>query len=131
MRKFGTALLAIAVIFAVSACGGNNNGADNNTASPSPTQTQTPGGSPAGTPPGNAAGTVDATALYQQNCLACHAADMSGGMGPELQTVGSRLQQDQIADIIAQGQGRMPAFAGTLSDADIQALAAWLATQKG
>ena len=52
-------------------------------------------------------------------------------MGPELKTVGSRLSQDQIAGIINNGQGRMPAYSGKLSEDEVNALAAWLAGQKG
>lgn len=129
MRKIGILLIMAAIVLALSACGGSKN----DTTTPAPTQTQTPGTSApdTGAAPGGTVNAEEAQSIYQSNCMACHATDLSGGMGPELKTVGSRLSQDDIAGIIANGQGRMPAFSGKLSDDQVNTLAAWLATQKG
>jgi cytochrome c551 len=131
MRKVGFLLVMSAILIALSACGGSK---DSNNATPAPTQTQTPAETQApdtGAATGGAVDAEKAQSIYQSNCMACHAADMSGGMGPALKDIGARLSQDQIAGIITNGQGRMPGFSGRLSDEDVNTLAAWLATQKG
>lgn len=132
MRKVGFLLVLSAILIALSACGGSK---DNGNASPAPTQSQTPAESQApadtGAAGGGAVNAEEAQSVYQSNCMACHAADLSGGMGPGLKDIGARMSQDQIAGIIANGQGRMPAFSGRLSDDQVNNLAAWLATQKG
>lgn len=132
MRKIGFLLVLSALVIALAACGGSK---DSGSASPSPTQTQTPAetqapdtGAAGG---GTAVNAEEAQSVYQSNCMACHAADLSGGMGPALKDIGARMSQDQIAGIITNGQGRMPGFSGRLSDDQVNNLAAWLATQKG
>ncbi|MBX6395611.1 MAG: cytochrome c [Alicyclobacillaceae bacterium] len=78
----------------------------------------------------NASATKDATALFQQNCQACHGANLEGGMGPALNKVGAKLTEDQIATKIQNGGGAMPAFKNSLKEDDIKALATWLASKK-
>ncbi|AUJ23271.1 MULTISPECIES: cytochrome c551 [Virgibacillus] len=76
-------------------------------------------------------GSVDATAaeeVYQDNCLSCHGADLSGGNAPALTDVGSKYSSDEIADIIKNGKGSMPA--GMAKGDDVQLLADWLAEKK-
>ncbi len=74
---------------------------------------------------------TDADALYEAHCLACHGPNRLGAMGPALlpQTL-DRLQRAEVARIIRDGlpATQMPAFAGRLSDAQIQTLTAWLHT---
>lgn len=76
---------------------------------------------------------VDAEAaqeLYSQNCLSCHAGDFEGGpAGPNLTTVGDRLERGAIARKIRNGGGGMPAFSTMLDDDQINNLAVWLAEQ--
>lgn len=67
---------------------------------------------------------------YQQNCMSCHGKELQGKVGPSLQTVGSRMSEEEIAALIRQGKGGMPAYGTRLSGEDIQALAAWLAERK-
>lgn len=77
-------------------------------------------------------GTVDTAAaeeIFQSNCAACHGADLSGGAGPNLTAVGSKYSADEIANIIKNGKGGMPAQK-QVSDEDVQVLAAWLAEKK-
>lgn len=73
----------------------------------------------------------EAVALYKQNCISCHATDLSGKVGDQsnLQTVGARLDKEQIADTIKNGGQIMPAQKH-LSDDEIELLALWLSTKK-
>jgi|SRR5690625_2559463 len=76
-------------------------------------------------------GTVDTAAaedVYKSSCASCHADDLSGGVGPDLTEIGSKLSADEIEDIIANGQGSMPA--GTATGDDATAVAEWLAEHK-
>ena len=70
----------------------------------------------------------DAEKTYGQFCASCHNADLSGGVGPELATVGSRLDQAAIEKIIVDGQNAMPG--GLIKGDDATAVAAWLAEKK-
>jgi len=137
-NKLGIALLAAMLALAVSACQRNNNGAPDQANPPaeSPTGTATaPAASPTGTAatpaPGGTVAAADAEALYKSKCLACHAADLHGGVGPGLQDVGARMSTDDIAAKIAAGGGGMTAFKGILTDDEIRVLADWLAAKKG
>lgn len=70
-----------------------------------------------------------AYAIFQQNCVSCHASDLSGNMGAasNLQQVGSRLSQEEIANVITNGKGQMPAQSSRVTPEEIQALSVWLA----
>jgi menaquinol-cytochrome c reductase cytochrome b/c subunit len=73
--------------------------------------------------------TADAVWKAQASCMGCHGNNMEGGMGPNLQKVGSHLDATQIADIIKNGKGAMPG--GMIKDeAQIQELAEYLASLK-
>lgn len=67
----------------------------------------------------------DPQAIYDANCMSCHGADMSGGMGPDLTTVGQNYSADEIVDIIQNGTGSMPAQT-QVSEEESTALAEWL-----
>lgn len=90
------------------------------------------GSSDGGTDPLSGAEHQQAKTLYKNNCIRCHASDLSGlvGAASDLRTVGDRLTAEQIADIIANGRDLMPAFADRLEAEEIQALADWLAEQR-
>ena len=61
--------------------------------------------------------------LYSANCASCHGSDLKGGaMGPSLVDIGARRTRDEIAQVIRQGTGRMPAFASTLDNAAVNDL---------
>lgn len=76
-------------------------------------------------------GGAEATAaepIYQQSCAGCHGGDLKGGMGPNLTKVGSKYSEEEILNIIHNGQGNMPK--GVIQGADAEAVAAWLAGKK-
>ncbi|SFK95879.1 cytochrome c551 [Paenibacillus sp. 1_12] len=114
-----TLLLSISL----SACGSKNATPPNTTTPPAANQG-------AGTAAGGGASTVDASAIYKQNCISCHGNALEGGVGPSLQKVGAKYSKDQIATILNNGKGAMPSFKGKLSDNEIGELATWLADKK-
>ena len=80
---------------------------------------------------------LDAPALHgaqlfiDKSCWACHQIDGSGGRkGPDLTHVASRLSRDQLIARIANGGGGMPAFAGSVTPAELDDLAAFLQTRR-
>jgi mono/diheme cytochrome c family protein len=63
--------------------------------------------------------------LFLLNCAHCHAPDATGDEGPDLR--GVRKSDARIAAMIKGGvKGEMPKFGSKLSDADVQALIAFL-----
>ncbi|WP_422843123.1 cytochrome D1 domain-containing protein [Acidovorax sp. M2(2025)] len=79
--------------------------------------------------PANAA--IDAAGLFATHCASCHGAQRTGGMGPALLPESlARLPAAEALRVIGQGRTatQMPAFAGTLSPAEIQALGAFVRT---
>ncbi|WP_233567955.1 c-type cytochrome [Cohnella faecalis] len=88
-------------------------------------------GSPAGSPSGTtSAAAGEAEAIYKSNCMGCHGVDLSGGVGPNLQKVGGKLSTADVSARISAGGNGMPAFKGTLTDDQINALASWLSGMK-
>jgi ubiquinol-cytochrome c reductase cytochrome b subunit len=64
-----------------------------------------------------------------KQCRNCHALDGKGGQrGPALDTVATRLTQDQLIRQVLQGRGNMPAYGNNLSPAETTALVAFLKT---
>ncbi|MET3852608.1 MULTISPECIES: cytochrome c [unclassified Paenibacillus] len=118
--------LSLLLVLSLSACGkssdnNNNQGAANNNAGNTGTTTGQTGGNAA-------AGNGEAT--FKANCVSCHGNNLEGAVGPNLQKVGAKYSADEIAGIVSNGRGGMPAFKGQLSDADIQGVAQWLAAKK-
>ena len=73
--------------------------------------------------------TIDAAAIYAQNCSSCHGQNLEGIAAPALTTVGGKYSADEIADIIKNGKGAMPP--GLLKkQPEIQAVAQWLSEHK-
>jgi cytochrome c6 len=62
--------------------------------------------------------------IYDKNCAKCHGKTAEGRHfgGPSLVT--SKLSADETKAIITNGKGRMPKYAGKLTDEQITALAA-------
>ncbi|MED5077054.1 cytochrome c [Geobacillus stearothermophilus] len=110
--KWKLAAMFLGVSLALAACGGGGDNA---------------GGKNDGS---NGGGDTAAAAeqIFKQNCASCHGQDLSGGVGPNLQKVGSKYSKDQIKDIIANGRGAMPA--GIIKGEDADKVAEWLAAKK-
>ncbi|QJD82088.1 c-type cytochrome [Cohnella herbarum] len=68
----------------------------------------------------------DAVDLYKQLCIACHASDLSGRVGPSLQAVGSRLTEEQLLAVIRDGSKGMPSYQNRLSHEELDVVVQWL-----
>ena len=114
---FGSALI-------LGACGGGD------TAEPAEeTPVENPGGEGGDSGGNNEASTVDAEQIVNQNCTSCHGENLEGaGNFPALNDVGSRLSEEEIRQIIDEGQGAMPADIIEGEEAD--AVAQWLSEQQ-
>jgi mono/diheme cytochrome c family protein len=64
--------------------------------------------------------------IYELHCLGCHGAKGEGPWGPNIQDL--KRTVDQIVAVIAHGQGKMPAFGGHLSDAEMRQVAEYVKT---
>ncbi|GGA74000.1 hypothetical protein GCM10011507_26700 [Edaphobacter acidisoli] len=68
---------------------------------------------------------------YKQ-CRDCHSIGGEGGMrGPALDSIASRMTEDQIIRQVLQGGGNMPAYGNSLSPAETTALVRFLTTLRG
>jgi mono/diheme cytochrome c family protein len=68
-------------------------------------------------------------ALFDHNCAPCHGDDARGDEGPNLHNLAK--SDARIATLIRGGvKGEMPSFGKKFSDADVQALIAYLRTLK-
>lgn len=79
-----------------------------------------------------AAPAIDAKTIFTQNCGGCHVlanAGTAGAVGPNLDDLkpNAALVEKQVTN----GGGGMPAFKGTLSPAEIKALAAYVSSVAG
>jgi mono/diheme cytochrome c family protein len=137
MRRTALALvlLALAAGFVVVGCGGEEE------ASPTPdtvtgttTETET---TETETETGNGEGEGDPAAgkevfLGSSGCGTCHTladAGTSGTVGPNLDD--TQPSFDLAVDRVTNGQGGMPSFSATLSEEDIQNVAAYVSTAAG
>jgi ubiquinol-cytochrome c reductase cytochrome b subunit len=74
---------------------------------------------------------IGAQLFQSKGCLNCHLIGDNGGRrGPDLTDVASRLPKSQMILRISNGGVNMPAFAANLSQADMDALIAFLQTRK-
>ncbi|WP_241154356.1 cytochrome c551 [Staphylospora marina] len=82
------------------------------------------------TPPSSSGQVAEAGVeeVYQQSCASCHGLSLEGGIGPSLEKVGSKLNEEQILEVITKGRGQMPSR--LVSDDEAKKLAAWLAEKK-
>jgi|SRR5699024_663126 len=70
----------------------------------------------------------DTEEIFQSNCATCHGDDLSGDTGPDLTKIGDELSEDEIHDVIDNGQGAMPA--GLVEGEEADELAKWLSEMK-
>jgi cytochrome c6 len=83
-------------------------------------------------------GGSDGAAIYKAKCAMCHGADGKGqtpmGKNLKLRDLGStdvQTQTDaQLVKWVADGKGKMPAYKGKLTPADIDAVVAFMRTLK-
>jgi cytochrome c6 len=77
-------------------------------------------------------------ALYKQKCAACHGADGKGetavGKANKIRDLGSadvqKQSDDELAGIIGNGKGKMPAYGKSLKPEQIKDLVAYIRTLK-
>ena len=70
-----------------------------------------------------------ALVLQDKQCRNCHSLDGVGGQrGPSLDSIASRMTEDQIIRQILQGGGNMPAYGKNLSPSEVTALVSFLET---
>lgn len=129
-KSFLSILFAVSLLLLLAACGAANE--QEPTEQPgTQTESEEQGGGTTDEGQGETAA-YDAEAaesLYKASCAGCHGANLQGGLGPELATVGSRMDMEQIKNVIVNGVGAMPAQKH-LSEEDVNTLAAWLADKK-
>ncbi|MBM6616308.1 cytochrome c551 [Bacillus suaedaesalsae] len=106
-------VILFGAMLTLAACGGGDEEASPN---------ESAGGETSG------AETTAAEPIYQKSCAGCHGGDLQGGMGPGLTKVGSKYSEEEILNIIHNGQGNMPK--GVIQGAEAEAVAAWLAGKK-
>jgi ubiquinol-cytochrome c reductase cytochrome b subunit len=70
--------------------------------------------------------------FHAKGCLNCHLIDHEGGRrGPDLSHIGGLLTPDEMTIRISNGGKNMPAFASTLSPAELDLLVQFLASRQG
>jgi ubiquinol-cytochrome c reductase cytochrome b subunit len=70
-----------------------------------------------------------ALVFQDKQCRNCHALGGAGGLrGPALDSVATRLTQDQMVRQVLQGGGNMPAYGKNLKPAEVTALVSFLET---
>lgn len=71
--------------------------------------------------------------IYLQVCARCHGADLEGGLGSALGPGSPSVDRsDQfLVEAVAQGRGRMPSFAQTLTGEQIERVVDYLRVVQG
>jgi len=93
---------------------------------------------PPAPPPAGPIQKLEVARLYAAHCAACHGVDGSGNtpVGKTLKARDlrsaevSKLSDEEIARIVKNGKGKMPAYQGKISEADIDALVKLIRTFK-
>lgn len=71
---------------------------------------------------------VEAGKALAGQCLACHGADLSGGLGPSLIGSVERLGEEQFEQIMRNGQNTMPALGASWTDDQMGSMIEYLKT---
>ena len=71
---------------------------------------------------------VQGHSVYSQYCSGCHGDQGQGVMGPDIQN--EDMTDDQIATIVENGKGRMPAFKSKISTDQVSSVVALVRTLK-
>jgi ubiquinol-cytochrome c reductase cytochrome b subunit len=70
-----------------------------------------------------------ALVFHNKQCINCHSVGGEGGLrGPALDSVATRLTEDQLVRQVIQGSGNMPAYSKNLSPPEVTALVAFMST---
>jgi ubiquinol-cytochrome c reductase cytochrome b subunit len=70
--------------------------------------------------------------LQDKQCRNCHSLAGSGGLrGPALDSIATRMTEDQMIRQVLQGGGNMPAYGNALNPSETKALVSFLATLRG
>ena len=73
-----------------------------------------------------------AVVLQDKQCRNCHSLDHVGGLrGPALDSIATRMTEDQIIRQVLQGGGNMPAYGNALNPSETKALVSFLETLRG
>lgn len=113
-RHAALAALASAIVL-LAGCGGDGNGGGDKTADG-----------------GAGAGREVFVSTAEPSCRSCHTladADATGTVGPNLDEL--QPSSDQVAQAVRSGPGVMPSYKDTLSDDQIEAVAAYVAGAAG
>ena len=81
--------------------------------------------------PAAAASSTDGAALFAAHCASCHGSDGSGNIGPQLNggAVARRFPTAAAeVTLVANGDGRMPAFKSQLTQAQLEAVVSYTRT---
>jgi mono/diheme cytochrome c family protein len=81
---------------------------------------------------GGASAAPDGKQIFDANCASCHtlkAAGATGTVGPNLDTL--KPPESVVEHQVIVGGGAMPAFKGTLSPAEIKAVAKYVSSAAG
>ncbi|KML29191.1 MULTISPECIES: cytochrome c550 [Priestia] len=66
--------------------------------------------------------------IYQKTCIGCHGDQYQGGVGPSLKGIGKKVSQEEIANIVVNGKGNMPA--GLVPPEKAKEMAKWVSEIK-
>ena len=75
---------------------------------------------------GPVAANASASEIFQQKCQFCHGAHGQGGRGGPALAAAANKSGPDLQKVIHDGKNRMPAFAGQLSDPQINKMVAFV-----
>jgi cytochrome c551 len=126
MRKPVAVLLAsttaLVAAFGLIACGGGSDSGSDSTSAATTTEQSGGGGAVAN----------EGQTVFVQNCGTCHtlsAAGTDGNIGPNLDS--ANVDYEEVKTQVINGGGGMPAWKGVLSDAQIDAVSAYVSENAG
>ncbi|ODA40622.1 cytochrome c [Desulfosporosinus sp. BG] len=127
MKKILMIGLLVGTVAIVAGCGTQTPTPAPQSQQPTTQNTTTPNQTPAPstTTPTTAGSGKD---VYDKNCSACHGAGGAGASAPPLNT--EKRTQAQVLNITKKGKESMPGYATVLNDAEIQAVAQYVADLK-
>jgi len=122
MFRLGIAVSLVALLL-VAACGGSDSSSSGGSSSAA-------GGSSSAS--GSASASAQGKQVFTQNCKGCHTlkdAGATGSVGPNLDDL--QPPRATVVQQVNNGGGPMPAFKGKLSDAQINAVSAYVSSVAG